>query len=146
MECNGLSRNIKLTIYKFNNKRWPYKLTKLKVSDNTLWHTAKALTKRSSNATPSLHGPNGVSFSDLEKANVLAQQSVLVHHSTELLVNKKDTLVKKIIRLMKQKPSDLKFITLNSSKKIYNIIKKTNSTKAPGPDYRTYRTLYSKTC
>lgn len=124
-ERNRISRNIKAAILEFNDKRWTNKLTKLKVSDNTLWQKAKAFTKKSTNATPTLHEPNGLTFSDQEKANFIAQQFVSVHHLTETLGNNRtETVVKETLKSIIQKPIDLDLITLISPRGIYSIIEK----------------------
>ncbi|CAD6232618.1 GSCOCG00006977001-RA-CDS, partial [Cotesia congregata] len=130
-----LAQNIKQLITEHRNDQWDKKLQNLKVSDNSIWQTAKALTKKTINKIPTLHGPQGLAFTDKEKANVLAEYFEQVHHltehesdeTTENLVNTEyDHITDTII--------DSNSIKLISPREIRNIIKKTKSKKAPGHD------------
>lgn len=132
---NHLSNLVKQEIKKYKNTQWHEKLKNLKVSDNSIWKTAKSFTKKLDNKIPTLHGPNGLVFDDQEKAEVLARNFELVHHLTENMGNNNtNIIVQQHIKTINNTTIDTKDIKLTSPKEIYNTIKKTKPKKAPGPD------------
>ncbi|CAG5082715.1 Protein of unknown function [Cotesia congregata] len=80
---NSLTNEINSRIRDFNNKMWDKKLNKLSVKDNSIWKIAKSFTKKFDNLIPTLHGPNGLAFSEVDKVNTLAENFERVHHLTE---------------------------------------------------------------
>ena len=80
---NQLANKINREISKVNNTNWNNKLKSLKIQDNSLWKMAKCLTKGKLNTIPTLDEKNGMSVSDEDKANVLADYYELIYHLTE---------------------------------------------------------------
>lgn len=135
IEKNRLSNLVNREIKHHLNDSWNKKLENLKIKDNSIWKTAKTFTKRNDSNIPTLHGPNGLVFSDSDKANVLAQNFEKVHHLTELDGDEDfEKIVQDTYNTIKSQPIDENSIQLTSPSEISQAIKKTKSTKAPGPD------------
>lgn len=72
-EKNRISDLIRKKIKLLRNENLENKLSKLRPDDNTLWRFTKCLTKGQDYDIPPLHGPNGIVYSDRDKADVLAE-------------------------------------------------------------------------
>ena len=132
---NKISKEAKVRLAELTNNRWETKLKSLKPSNNTLWKLWKSFTRKSDNKIPTLHGPNGLVYTNKEKADVLADNFEKVHSLTKDFGNKKISKnVKKRYKKIKDKKVNLGTIKLTSPKEIQNIIKKMRPRKAPGHD------------
>lgn len=132
---NSLSNTITREIQTWNNDNWEKKLQNLNVKDNSIWKTAKSFTKKLDNKIPTLHGPNGLVFTDTEKANVLAENFEQVHHLTENDGDvETETLINNTYEEIINTCVDKDDVKLTTPHEIVKAIKKTKSKKAPGPD------------
>lgn len=132
---SNYSRDIKKAIKEHNNKTWDKKLEKLTVKNNTLWQTAKSFTKKSNTSIPTLHSKQGLVFSNIEKANTLADHFETVHHITEDMGDEEtEEKASNAYEILFQTPTDVNEITLTSPREIAKAIQKTKPRKAPGPD------------
>ena len=133
-EINQMNSEIKKQIKTDCNKNWDKKLEKASTKDNTLWRLTKNLTKKQTKIR-CLHGPNGLVYSDQQKAEVLADNFEKVHHLTENFGE--DIFERKVaeeVQKIKETPVDLNEIKYVSPREIKKAIKKTKSKKAPGCD------------
>lgn len=132
---NDITREIKKAIKIYNNKNWDKKLENLEVKDNTLWQTAKSLTKKSDTSIPTLHGRNGLVFSSYDKANALAEHFESVHRLTEDFGDEEtEVKVNNAYNELMNTPIYLNEILLTSPNEIARAVKKTKPRKAPGAD------------
>lgn len=132
---NYLSNIIKQKIKKYQNEQWHKKLENLKINDNSIWKVAKSFSKKLDNRIPTLHGANGMVYTDEEKADELAYNFERVHHLTENLGD--DNLereVNSIYNQLKNLKINTNSIELTTTREIKSAIKKTKPKKAPGPD------------
>lgn len=132
---NRLTALIRREIKKFENTGMENKLKNLSNKDNSLWKYSKSLTKGYDNKIPTLHGPNGLVFTDSDKAEVLAEAFKKNHILTqdfgdedhEKLV---ETKYEDIINSSNGN-DEIKFI---SSREITSAIRHFKPRKAPGKD------------
>lgn len=131
---NTLTHQIKKEIKEHQNEKWNKRLREVKPNNNTLWHLTKYL-KQTNNNISTLHGTQGLIFTNEDKAEALAENFAKVHNLTENLSdasteNEINTQYHTIIQ-KSPKSNEIKF---TSPKEIISIIKNSKSRKAPGPD------------
>ena len=124
---NKISKEVKVRLAELTNNRWETKLRSLKPSNNTLWKLWKSFTRKSDNKIPTLHGPNGLVYTNKEKADVLNRcyNFEKVHTLTKDFGNKKiSKKVKKRYKKIENKKVNLEKIKLTSPKERYKISSK----------------------
>ncbi|XP_033222742.1 rhamnogalacturonate lyase-like [Belonocnema kinseyi] len=84
---NKLKKIIRQQQREHRNKNWITKLTRLQTKDNSLWKMTEALKGSIKTTVPILHGPQGLVFSEKDKADVLALQYEQFHRLTTDMIN-----------------------------------------------------------
>lgn len=132
---NKITNLIGKKVKNMNNSNWEKKMTSLKTSDNSLWKFTKHLTKKHDYKMPHLHGPNGLVFSEQEKADLLAENFEKVHHQTEDFGDDEtDSEVKLLYDKLVSEQVSAENIKFVSPSEVRKAIKSLKPKKAPGPD------------
>jgi hypothetical protein len=73
MAVNWITQNIRMVQKRAFKKRWETKLANCEVTPQSIWPIVKSLTKRGGPKAPSaIHGPLGLLFYPIDKANTTA--------------------------------------------------------------------------
>lgn len=130
------TKQIRQLIWTHKNEKWTQKLESLQTKDNSLWKTVKAL-KNKHEPTPALKHSNTTALTDLEKAEMLADQFEQVHKiDGDKDTPEQQTIKRTVQTLLTDDVTDHEQIRkqLTNPTEIHNIIKTLNPHKAPGDD------------
>ena len=135
-----LMSEIKEKINKWKNSKWQKTLKNAKPGDNSLWKLVKKRKKGNSHIAP-LITKNGYVFSDLDKANEIADELSKVYSMNENLgnISHQKTVVREARKFMKVK--DVVNFKHTTPCEIKNVIRSFKNNKAPGTDGITYLIL-----
>jgi len=132
-QINNLRRLIKREIITDKRNIWEDKISKLIITDNSVWKVTKNLTKPYT-PTPSLHGENGLVYSNVEKPNALADTlEKTFQPNTSPTAPRHDRIVKRTVNTFFNTEHGSNFKKVKK-KQILSIIKKLKRFKASGPD------------
>lgn len=133
-ELNIQTRVIKELIRQHNNDTWREKVEHLNSQDLSLWRMTKALLKIPDKC-PSLHGTNGIVYSNIDKANALADtlETTFKPNNDPSDDDKIDEVERSLFNLAHLQTPIIER-ELCSPKEILGHIIKLNNKKAPGLD------------
>lgn len=143
-QINQLTREINTYIKSIKTADWENKLRKITPQNPTsMWKIAKALkNKNSKRNIPALSSPQGLTFSDIDKANSLAETFHQIHKQThELSDRETNSIVENSIQEINRTTTTTPASDLTSPMEIKAIIKNFNANKAPGEDKITNKIL-----
>lgn len=131
-----LNAKIKIKMKEIKSDHWQNKIRKLCTKDNSLWSfTKRLINSNQDRSVYKLHGPGGIVYSDVDKANVLADQFQQSHRLTEHLSNRHtEAAVRAGYKAATQYPAPFPQNELATLAEVKSIIAKLKAGKAPGSD------------
>lgn len=132
---NRLTNLINKKIRTHTAKLWDDKMSSLNARDLSVWSMARSLKDKNKKQIPILHGPNGLVFDEISKANALADVFEKVHTLTKDFgdIKHENRIHRDYIRL-KYSSNNINEIDLVSPKELADRIKELKPKKAPGHD------------
>lgn len=132
---NKVEREVKKMISDHRNKEWERKLTSLNAKDKSLWQMTKSIL-RIPTKSPPLHGVNGMAYSNIDKANAMADTLATTFYPNDnpSCIDNIEAVGRSIRRLRGMSdtvPGDKR---LCSPAEVLTIIYKLRNNKAPGCD------------
>lgn len=130
-EINFLNKIIKERVFQFRNNSWNHMLKSLRKASTKMWNISKIL-KRKGSCIPCLKDNGIIYTTNLQKADVLAQQFLGNHHISSNLGSTSFTNeVRNSMNILNTYDSDHPVISVNTIK---NIIKSSKNKSSPGID------------
>jgi len=128
------NNEIRIAVAKHRNDTWNRKLKKINPRDNSLWRMTKIF-KNEFNPIPTLTTNGKEAITDLDKANMLADQFELTHN-IDLInnSNKHIEIIHQVKQYLDNPPDENWYNHMTSPQELYNIITKLPNRKAPGTD------------
>lgn len=135
LQMYRLQAQVRLTICDYRNSIWEAKLASLNTQDGSIWRMAKALkTRKTKTDIPTLHGRNGLVFTEDDKAEAFADSLEMQCTATwdHVDVDHVSHVHRSTRRQLAQVPtSPISHVTPDE---VTNVLKGLKAKKAPGPD------------
>ncbi|KAK0178552.1 hypothetical protein PV327_007431 [Microctonus hyperodae] len=138
-EMNILSNRIKYELYKHKNEQYNKYLKSLEIRNGSLWNTVrfvKFIKGVKNSNIQKLHGPNGIVYSNKDKADVFADYFESVYSITEDFGSNSHNKIinKEYNKIIHNENNDDNQYKRTYSRDIKSVISKLKNKKAPGID------------
>jgi Reverse transcriptase (RNA-dependent DNA polymerase) len=133
-QLNTMTQEIRQMIKKHRNESWTKKVESLQVKDKSLWQMTKTI-MRLPTKVPPLHGKRGMAYSNIDKANALADtlEETFTPHDDICDIDNIE-LVEYTIEDLESRHTPNEDLELASPNEVSRIIRKLKNGKSPGLD------------